>query len=124
MKELTRLGRPVEKYEWSGFVLATLLTYLEESRGIALMKSELDSLAEELSRKRGATCVFLTHEHQKWIPQLEPATYSEQDLCKYYNEFNETNEPDAGHPMLDGIRFLQQAITALGVGDVGLLSIG
>jgi hypothetical protein len=121
---LARDGRQVGDFQWSGYVLATLLPYLEDSRGLALMKSEHDDLAKLLSEKRGATYFFLTEEHKRWLPDLDPAKFSEQELGDYYNEFNASTEPGAGRPMLDGVRFLREAVAALEAGTVGLLCIG
>jgi hypothetical protein len=38
--------------------------------------------------------------------------------------FNETREADAGRWMLDGVRFLQQAVSQVQAGEIGLLVIG
>ena len=42
---LYRHGQDVADYQWSGFILATLLPYLEEQHQITLMKSEYDELS-------------------------------------------------------------------------------
>jgi hypothetical protein len=110
---LQQHGQPVADYEWSGFILATLLPYLDEQQ-IQLMKSEHDELATFLSQTLQATCFVFTDAHrQAYVSKLAPETFSAQKLGDYYNEFNATDEPDAGQPMLDGIRAFRQSLSAL-----------
>ncbi|MGC3998602.1 MAG: hypothetical protein QM767_14525 [Anaeromyxobacter sp.] len=116
-------GRPVAAYGWAGYVLATLLACLEELRAITL-DSDLDDLALGLAEKQNASFIFLTPEHRRWLPELEPARFTEQELCAYFNDFNECEEPDSGRPMLEGVGFLQRAIAAVEPDTVGLLVIG
>ena len=51
-------GEEVADYQWSGYVLATLLPYLEEQHQIDLMKSEYEPLAETLTAARGQRTLF------------------------------------------------------------------
>jgi hypothetical protein len=122
-KVLAQNGRPLGDYPWSGYVLATLLPFLEETRGIALMKSEYDDLASLLAEKRGATYFFITQDHKKWLADLDPVKFGDDELRDYYNEFNEAQESGAGQPMLDGVRFLREAVAAVDASTVALLSI-
>jgi hypothetical protein len=121
---LAQQGHSIGSYEHSGYVLATLLPYLEESRGVALMSSEFDAVARSLSQQYGATCFVFTDAHREWLPKLDPETFSEQDLRDYFNAFNETSDSDAGVPMLDGVWFLREVVAALEPTTVGLLMIG
>lgn len=110
---LQQHGKSVADYEWSGFILATLLPYLDEQQ-IQLMKSEHDELAAFLSHSLQATCFIFTEAHrQAYVGTLAPESFSKQKLGDYYNEFNATDEPDAGQPMLDGIRAVRQSLSAL-----------
>lgn len=121
---LAQQGRTVGDYRWSGYVLATLLPYLEEARGISLMKSQFDELATFLSEKRQVTLFIFTEEHKKWLADLDPVKFTEAELRDYYNQFNATEEPGAGRPMLDGVRFIRDALAAVDEATVGLLCIG
>lgn len=110
---LQQHGKPVADYEWSGFILATLLPYLDQQQ-IRLMKSEYDELATFLSQTLQATCFIFTDAHREaYAGRLAPESFSEQKLCDYYNEFNASAEPDAGQPMLDGIRAFRRSLNAL-----------
>ncbi len=55
---LSTNGRAVAEYRWSGYVLATLLPYLEEKHQIDPMKS--DELAAFLINTTGATHFIFT----------------------------------------------------------------
>ena len=120
---LQQHGKPVADYEWSGFILATLLPYLDEQQ-IQLMKSEHDDLSTFLSQTLQATCFIFTDAHrQAYASRLVPESYSEQALSAYYNEFNATDEPDAGKPMLDGIRAFRQSLSAVDGNSVIVFTI-
>ncbi len=112
-RDLQQHGKSVADYKWSGYVLATLLLYLDEQQ-IQLMKSEHDELARFLSQTLQATCfIFTDDQRQTYISQLAPELFSVQKLGDYYNEFNGPDASDAGQPMLDGIRALQQSLSIL-----------
>jgi hypothetical protein len=105
-------GKEVAAYQWSGYVLATLLPYLEEKHQIDLMKSEYDALAKTLTEARGATHFLFTSElKSKYLDKLDALTVSEEELRDYYNDFNETNESEAGKPMLDGVNTFRRALS-------------
>src|SRR3954469_13348038 len=113
-KFLEQRGRKVADYKWSGYVLATLLPYLEEQHQIDLMHSEQDELAGFLTDTLGSThFIFTQAQRQAYLDKLAPELFSEQRLRDYANEFNATDEPEAGQPMLDGIRALRQSLSAL-----------
>ena len=118
-------AREVVQYDWSGWVFGTLLTYLDEERNIDLTKSSFDDLCALLTSNLGATCFVLTHEHLlSFESKLDPHDYREAELRDYYNDFNETDEPDAGRPMLDGIRSLRDALRQIDDKSIVLLRIG
>lgn len=115
----------VADYEWSGYILTTLLPYLEERHQIDLMKSEFDGLSAFLVEKRGATHFIFTDAHKRdYLQKLAPDTFSEEQLRDYYNEFNETHDPEVGKPMVDGIRAFQQSLRAVNESSVSCSSSG
>ena len=120
---LRQQGKPVANYKWSGYVLATLLPYLDEHQ-IQLMKSEHDDISTFLSQTLQATCFIFTDSHrQVYASRLAPESFSEAALRDYYNDFNATDEFDAGKSMLDGIRALRQSLSALDGDSVIVFSI-
>lgn len=121
---LQKSGTPAADYRWSGFVLATLLVYLEKHHQINLMRLQYDELAPFLTTSRGATHFIFTNAHkQAFLTKLD-GRFSEDALRDYYNKFNETNDAEAGKPMLDGIRSLGQSLRSLDEASVIVFSIG
>jgi hypothetical protein len=117
-------ARTIGDYRWSGYVLATLLPYLEEHRNIDLMKSEFDALSTRLSKERHATHFILTDSHTRWLADLDAEKFSEVELRDYFNEFNESNEDGVGRAMLDGIRFIRGALAEIDAESAVILRIG
>lgn len=110
---LQRHGQRVADYQWSGYVLGTLLPYLGEQHHITLMDSEYGELGQFLTDSRNATHFIFTDAHKRaFLTKLE-GQFSEQAMGEYFREFNETDDPDAGKWMLDGIRAFRQSLSAL-----------
>lgn len=117
-------GREVVEYHWSGWVFGTLLSYLEERHHIDLMKSEYEPLAKALTSARGGShFIFSSDLKTKYFGPLDSLTVSEEELRDYYNEFNETSEPEAGKPMLDGVKALRDALAHVDDSSVVLFAI-
>ena len=88
------------------------------------MHSDYDELSRYLCQARRATVFILTHEHRTAYTSKLAREPSEQTLRDYYNVFNETTEPDAGEPMLDGIRVIRQSLDQTDESSVVVLIIG
>jgi len=117
-------GKGVASYDWSGYVLATLLPYLEE-QGLDLMKSEYDELSRFLSEKRQATCFILTYaQKEEYLGRLGSGSFSEEALRDYFNEFNAAEESEIGKAMLDGITSIRESLESIDEGSIVLLSVG
>jgi hypothetical protein len=110
-------------YQWSGYVLATLLTYLDE-RGVHLMNSEHDETSTYLSEIRGGSVFVLTREQRDlYFERLDADRFDGADLRRYYEEFNETDGDGVEEPMLSGIGFLRDTLAALDGGTVAVLVV-
>lgn len=121
---LQRLGQPAASYEWSGYVLATLLSYLDE-HDINLMKSPYDALTTELCQSRGATIFIFTPAHKDaYLSRLSPEQYSADELRDYFNDFNASDEAEIGQAMLDGIASIRDSLASLDADSVIVFSIG
>jgi hypothetical protein len=121
---LRQHGSEIADYQWSGFVLATLLPYLEEKHQIDLMKSEYSELAKYLTSARNATCFILTFSQRTaFLNRLDPRLFSEDDMRRYFNEFNATNEQEIGRAMLDGVAAFQKSLSQLDEASVVVFSI-
>jgi|SRR5689334_12301445 len=119
---LRQHGRSVAEYPWSGYVLATLLVFLQQ-RGIDLMHSEYDDLATFLTNSRRATHFIFTHAHRlAYLDQLTNS-FSEVELRDYYNQFNGVAELDAGKPMRDGVATIRDSLASIDKDSVVLFGI-
>jgi hypothetical protein len=120
---LEHQGQPAANYDWSGYVLATLLPYLQE-RGIDLMKSPYDALTTQLCKARGATIFIFTPAHKAaYSLRLSPEQYSADELRDYFNEFNATNESEIGLALLEGIVAIRESLASLDADSVIVFSI-
>ena len=118
-------AREVASYPWSGWVMATLLPYLEEKHGIDLMNSAYDDLSTHLSATQGSTYFVLTNDHRRdYLAKLDPTAFQVSELRDYYNMFTASNEPNAGKPMLDGIKALSEALGHVDKTSIVMLGVG
>ncbi|MGV3532134.1 MAG: hypothetical protein ACO1QR_07165 [Chthoniobacteraceae bacterium] len=121
---MEQYGQVAAEYNWGGDVLATLLPLLDE-HGVALMDSPHNELTQHLSGSREATIFVFTHaQKEMYLERLAPIRFSADALRDYFNEFNETHEPEVGQAMIDGIEAIRQSLSVLDADSVILLSIG
>jgi len=113
----------VIRYGWSGYVLATLLVYLED-QGINLMDSAYGDLGTLVSEAREVTSFVLTPEHRRFLDDLDPARYEPSTLQSFYEEFNQTSADGVGPALVDGIALFRDALSRVDEQSVGLLIIG
>jgi hypothetical protein len=112
------------EYAWSGYVLATLLPYLDK-QGIDLLHSDHDEAASTLSQTRQGPVFVLTTDHrERYLARLDPSQFDGAVLRRYYEEFNETAAEGVDYAMLDGIAFLRDTLAPLESALVALLIIG
>lgn len=121
---LEREGQSAASYEGSGYVLATLLPYLDEN-GIPLMESPYSTLASQLSRSRGESVFIFTMEHREaYLPRLSPEHFAVDELRDYFNDFNEDDDPESGQAMLEAIASIRESLASVGADSVIVCSIG
>ena len=112
------------EYGWSGYVLATLLPYLDE-QGIDLMRSDHDAVASTLSQTRAGSVFVLTSDHrERYLARLDPSQFDGAVLRRYYEEFNETAAEGVDYAMLDGIAFFRDTLAPLESAIVAVFIIG
>jgi gluconate kinase len=112
------------EYAWSGYVLATLLLYLDE-QGIDLMHSDHDEVASTISQTREGSVFVLTPDHrERCLARLDPSAFDGAVLRRYYEEFNETAAEGVDYPMLDGIAFFRDTLAPLESAIVAVFIIG
>jgi gluconate kinase len=112
------------EYGWSGYVLATLLPYLDE-QGIDLMHSDHDEVASTLSKTRAGSVLVLTSDHrERYLARLDPSEFDGAVLRRYYEESNETAAEGVDYAMLDGIAFFRDTLAPLESAIVAVFIIG
>jgi hypothetical protein len=112
------------EYSWSGYVLATLLRYLDE-QGIDLMHSDHDQVASSISQTREGSVFVLTSDHrERYLARLDPSTVDGAVLRSYYEEFNDMAAEGVDYALLDGIAFLRDTLAPLQSTIVAVFIIG
>ena len=112
------------EYAWSGYVLATLLPYLDE-QGIDLMHSDHDEVASTISQAREGSVFVLTSDHrERYLARLDPSAFDGAVLRHYYEESNETAAEGVEYAMLDGIAFFRDTLAPLESAIVAVFIIG
>ena len=112
------------EYAWSGYVLATLLPYLEE-QGIDLIHSNHDDVATTISKIQEGPVFVLTSDHrERYLARLDPSAFDGAVLRRYYEEFNETAAEGVDYAMLDGIAFFRDTLAPLDSAIVAVFIIG
>jgi hypothetical protein len=114
-------SRARQEYDWSGYCMLYVLTYLEE-RGIDLERSEFHAESEAINSAYGLT-VLITPAPARLLHQLDPAGHRAEELAAHFEEMGMGFE-ESGTAGLDGLRLLRDSISALGDDQVLLLHIG
>ena len=117
-------GETVQRlsYPWPGYILATLLSYLDDERGIGLLHSEHHEIGSRISKARnGSIFVLAPTQRELYLQRLNPQEFDPAELRRYYEEFNETEAEGVEEPMVAGVSFLRDTLAALGSGTVALL---
>ena len=111
-------------YAWSGYVLTTLLPYLDE-QGIDLMHSDHDEVTSSTSQTRAGSIFVLTADHrERYLARLDPSAFDGAVLRRYYEESNETVADGVDYALLDGIAFLRDTLEPLDSAIVAVVVIG
>ena len=111
-------------YAWSGYVLATLLRYLDD-QGIDLLHADGDQAASTISQTReGSVFVFTSDHRERYVDRLDPSAFDGAVLRRYYEESNETEAEGVGYAMLDGIAFFRDTLEPLDAALVAVFIIG
>jgi hypothetical protein len=112
------------EYAWSGYVLATLLPYLDE-QGIDLLHSDHDEVGSTNSQTREGSVFVLTSDHrERYLGRLDPSQFDGAVLRRYYEEFNGTAAEGVDYAMLDGIAFFRDTLAPLECAIVAVFIIG
>nr|WTA66418.1 hypothetical protein OHB51_28695 [Micromonospora sp. NBC_00855] len=113
-------GKAPQEYDWSGYCMLYVLTYLEE-RGIDLEQSEFNAESEAINSVYGLTTLITPV--PGLLDQLDPGAHREQELAAHFEEMGMDFE-ESGTVGLDTLRVLRDCISDLRDDQVLLLNIG
>jgi hypothetical protein len=112
------------EYSWSGYVLATLLRYLDE-QDIDLMQSDHEEVASTIAQTREGSVFVLTSDHrERYLARLDPSAFDGALLRRYYEQLNETAAEGVEYAMLDGVAFFRDTLAPLDSAIVAVFIIG
>lgn len=119
-------SKKLKDFNGSGYIFANLLVFLAEEKGIQLLKSEYDDIAEALANKRGSSIFVLTFDHkQRYWNDLSPEKFDVSELITFNKDFSEDEDPELAKLEMEGIKALRDSLESLADDkSVVLLSIG
>jgi hypothetical protein len=118
-------GKALVSYPWPGYIMGTLLVYLQEKWHIDLITSDFTDLGFILTILRGRSSFLLSSAHKHtYLEYLKPAMYSESELRAYYEAFNERKNEQSGKAMLDGIASIRTNFFYVNSESFIILTIG
>ncbi|KAB1922268.1 hypothetical protein AB0J94_26025 [Micromonospora noduli] len=113
-------SRARQEYDWSGYCMLYVLTYLEE-RGIDLEPSEFNAESEAINSAYGLTTLITPA--LGLSEQLDPGAHREEELVAHFEEMGVDFE-ESGLAGLDTLRLLRDSISELRDDQVLLINIG
>ena len=118
-----RTTREIDTFDGPGYGVAMALVYLHDN-DIPMLESGVEEADALLSDAGGVSTFLFTPEHKQYLPYLDPAAHDEAKLRRYFEEFNEEEDEQAGRAMLEGLAALRRHVEALDDGTVLLLRVG
>ncbi|MEE6262654.1 hypothetical protein [Plantactinospora sonchi] len=119
---LAEHGRePQERYDWSGYCMLRVVTYLDE-RGVNLESSEFTAESAAISEAYGLS-ILITSADEELVHRLDPAGHAAAELAAHFAELGLEFE-ESGQAGLDGLTLLRDSIAQLRDDEVLLLHIG
>lgn len=104
----------LKDFDWSGYTFNNLLIFLEEKKGVDLLKGKYDDIANEIVEKRQNGTFILTFEHsQKYLDKLNPENYSKKELIDFNKNFSDEDDPELAKAEMEGIKALQDSLSLL-----------
>jgi hypothetical protein len=116
----------LKDFNYSGFIFADLLIFLAENKGIDLLKSKYDDIANSIVEKRQHSMIILTYDQQQaYLDRLDAENFSTDELIAFNKEFSEDEDPESAKVEIEGIKALRDSLAQLtGDDQVVLLSVG
>lgn len=119
-------SKKLANFNWSGYIFANLLIFLEEKKGIDLLKGKYDHIANSIVERRQNSTFIFTHEHkQAYIDKLNPDHFSVDELIEFNVSFSDESAPQLAEAEIEGIKALRDHLQELSDdSQIVLLSVG
>jgi hypothetical protein len=119
-------SKKLKDFGYSGYIFADLLIFLVENKGIDLLKSKYDDIANSIVEKRQNSTIILTYDHrQAYLDKLTEDKFSTEELIAFNKDFSENEDPELAKAEMEGIKALRNSLHQLtGDNQVILLSVG
>lgn len=119
-------SKKLKDFGYSGYIFANLLIFLAENKGIDLLKSEYDDIANSIVERRQNSTIILTYnQRQAYLDKLDADKFSADELIAFNKDFSEDDDPELAKAEIEGIRALRDSLNQLtGNNQVVLLSVG
>ncbi len=119
-------SRQLKDFEYSGYIFADLLVFLNENKGIDLLKGKYGDIANQISESRQNFTTILTYEHREaYLNKLNPDNFTVDELISFNKDFSEQEDPVLAEAELAGIKALRESLELLkDDNQIVLLSVG
>jgi hypothetical protein len=119
-------SKKLKDFGYSGYIFADLLIFLVENKGIDLLKSKYDDIANSIVERRQNSTIILTYDHrQSYLDKLIADKFSTDELIAFNKDFSENDDPELAKAEIEGIKALRDSLDQLtGDNQVVLLSVG
>jgi hypothetical protein len=118
-------SKKLKDFGYSGYIFTNLLIFLAENKGIDLLKSKYDDIANSIVERRKNSTIILTYEQrQAYLEKLDADKFTTEELIAFNKDFSEDDEPELAKAEIEGIKALRDGLSQLtGDNQVVLLSM-
>ena len=119
-------SKKLKDFGYSGYIFANLLIFLAENKGIDLLQSKYDDIANSIVQRRQNSTIILTYEQrQAYLEKLDADKFNTDELIAFNKDFSEDDDPELAKAEIEGIKALRDSLDQLtGDNEVVLLSVG
>jgi hypothetical protein len=88
-------SKKLKDFGYSGYIFADLLIFLAESKGIDLLKSKYDDIANSIAERRQNSTIILTYDQRHaYLDKLNAEKFSTDELIAFNRDFSENDDPE------------------------------
>jgi hypothetical protein len=119
-------SKKLKDFQYSGYIFADLLIFLAENKGIDLLKSKYDDIANSIVERRQNSTIILTYDHrQAYLDKLDADKFNTEELIAFNKDFSENDDPELAKAEIEGIKALRENLEHItSDNQLILLSIG